>query len=50
MENAAHLGLVAQAVGTINPDVLGEDMALLVQVHVLLELLAASSAVPQSCS
>lgn len=40
----AYLGLVAQAVGAVNPDVLGETFASLVQVHVLGELCALESA------
>jgi hypothetical protein len=35
---SAHLGLVAQSVGAIDPDVLCETFAFLVEFHVFLEL------------
>ena len=40
---SAYLGLVAQSVGAIDPDVLCETFALLVEFHVFRELLTVLS-------
>jgi hypothetical protein len=40
---SAYLGLVAQSVGAINPDVLCETFAFLVEFHVFRELLTVLS-------
>jgi hypothetical protein len=40
---SAYLGLVAQSVGAVNPDVLCETFALLVEFHILCELLTVLS-------
>jgi hypothetical protein len=43
MSASAYLGLVAQSVGAIDPDVLCETFALLVEFHVFRELLTVLS-------
>lgn len=35
LESLSHLGLVAQAIGAINPDVFCDDIASLVKCHIL---------------
>jgi hypothetical protein len=46
---SAYLGLVAQSVAAVNPDVLGETFALLVKFHVLCELFTVESACGDDC-